>query len=61
MTESTARTGTWPPALPLVAILRGLQPERAVDIARVLFDAGFRALEVPLNRPGAIADRKSVV
>ena len=44
----------WPPALPLVAILRGLQPERAVDVARALFDAGFRALEVPLNRPGAI-------
>ena len=47
-------TTPWPPALPLVAILRGLQPERALDVARVLFDAGFRALEVPLNRPGAI-------
>ena len=50
----TSHTAAWPPALPLVAILRGLQPERAADIARVLFDAGFRALEVPLNRPGAI-------
>ncbi len=47
-------TAAWPPALPLVAILRGLQPERAAAIGRVLFDAGFRALEVPLNRPGAI-------
>lgn len=53
MTESNA--ASWPPELPLVAILRGLQPERAADVARVLFDAGFRALEVPLNRPGAIA------
>ena len=53
MTESNP--STWPPELPLVAILRGLQPERAADVARVLFDAGFRALEVPLNRPGAIA------
>ena len=53
MTES--HTATWPPELPLVAILRGLQPERAADVGRVLFDAGFRALEVPLNRPGAIA------
>lgn len=44
----------WPPSPPLVAILRGLQPERAAEIARVLFDAGFRALEVPLNRPGAL-------
>ncbi|MGN6527865.1 MAG: 2-dehydro-3-deoxy-6-phosphogalactonate aldolase [Burkholderiaceae bacterium] len=44
----------WPPRLPLVAILRGLQPERAADVARRLFDLGFRALEVPLNRPGAL-------
>ena len=51
----------WPPALPLVAILRGLQPERAVDVARALFDAGFRALEVPLNRPGAIAAIAAIV
>ena len=42
------------PTLPLVAILRGLEHERAVDVARVLFDAGFRIVEVPLNRPGAL-------
>ena len=39
---------------PLVAILRGLQPERAADVGRLLFDCGFRGLEVPLNRPGAL-------
>ena len=61
MTESTTHAGLWPPALPLVAILRGLQPERAADVARVLFDAGFRALEVPLNRPGAIAAIAAIV
>ncbi len=55
MNESKTNAGTWPPRMPLVAILRGLQPERAADIGRVLLDAGFRALEVPLNRPGAIA------
>jgi 2-dehydro-3-deoxyphosphogalactonate aldolase len=54
-------TAPWPPALPLVAILRGLQPERAVDVARVLFEAGFRAIEVPLNRPGAIAAIGAIV
>ena len=59
MTEQN--TSAWPPALPLVAILRGLQPERAADIARVLFDAGFRALEVPLNRPGAISAIATIV
>ena len=42
------------PTTPLVAILRGLQPTEAVAVAQTLFDAGFRALEVPLNRPGAL-------
>ena len=55
MTEAIPNAAAWPPAMPMVAILRGLQPERAADVARALFDAGFRALEVPLNRPGAIA------
>lgn len=40
--------------LPLVAILRGLAPGHAADVGRTLFDAGFRLIEVPLNRPGAI-------
>jgi 2-dehydro-3-deoxyphosphogalactonate aldolase len=61
MTESSSHTAAWPPTMPLVAILRGLQPERAGDVARVLFDAGFRALEVPLNRPGAIAAIAAIV
>ena len=38
---------------PLVAILRGLSPAEAEEIARTLFNNGFRMLEVPLNRPGA--------
>lgn len=44
----------WPPQPPLVAILRGLQPSEAEGVGRVLLDAGFRALEVPLNREGAL-------
>jgi 2-dehydro-3-deoxyphosphogalactonate aldolase len=42
------------PDLPLVAILRGLDPDDAAAVGRVLFDAGWRLLEVPLNRPGAL-------
>ncbi|RZJ20786.1 MAG: 2-dehydro-3-deoxy-6-phosphogalactonate aldolase [Brevundimonas sp.] len=38
-------------ALPLVAILRGLKPEEAVDVGEALLDAGFTCLEVPLNSP----------
>jgi 2-dehydro-3-deoxyphosphogalactonate aldolase len=40
--------------MPLVAILRGLAPAAAPAIGAALFDAGFRLLEVPLNRPGAL-------
>lgn len=38
-------------ALPLVAILRGLQPAEALTIGQALYDAGFRLIEVPLNSP----------
>ena len=38
-------------SLPLVAILRGLTPAEAPAIGDVLFDAGLRVLEVPLNSP----------
>ncbi|GAB3551183.1 2-dehydro-3-deoxy-6-phosphogalactonate aldolase [Noviherbaspirillum agri] len=43
-----------PSPCPLVAILRGLSPAEAPVVGRILLDAGFRMLEVPLNRPGAI-------
>lgn len=35
----------------LIAILRGLHPQEAQAIGNVLYDAGFRVLEVPLNSP----------
>ena len=41
-------------SLPLIAILRGLVPAEALVVGRALYAAGFRTLEVPLNRPGAI-------
>ncbi|WP_406828881.1 bifunctional 4-hydroxy-2-oxoglutarate aldolase/2-dehydro-3-deoxy-phosphogluconate aldolase [Microbulbifer sp. ARAS458-1] len=39
---------------PLVAILRGLTPERALEVASVLLDTGFTTVEVPLNSPNAV-------
>jgi len=42
---------SWLNPLPLVAILRGIAPDEAVSIGRVLAEAGFRVLEVPLNSP----------
>ncbi len=35
----------------LVAILRGVRPEEVLDVAQVLVESGFRAIEVPLNSP----------
>ena len=37
--------------LPLVAILRGLEPERAIQVGEALVEAGFDIIEVPLNSP----------
>jgi 2-dehydro-3-deoxyphosphogalactonate aldolase len=37
--------------LPLIAILRGVRPAEAIPIGEALIDAGFVALEVPLNSP----------
>ena len=40
--------------LPLVAILRGLKPEEALDVGRAIVNAGFHILEVPLNSPAPL-------
>jgi 2-dehydro-3-deoxyphosphogalactonate aldolase len=42
---------TWPTRLPLVAILRGIRPDEALAHVRALIDAGFDAIEIPLNSP----------
>ena len=40
---------------PLVAILRGVTPDEADSVAAVIVEAGFGAVEVPLNSPDPLA------
>jgi 2-dehydro-3-deoxyphosphogalactonate aldolase len=47
--------------LPLVAILRGLEPERAVAVGDALVEAGFDIIEVPLNSPDPLASIAALV
>lgn len=51
ITSPTAAATPWPTALPLIAILRGILPEEAVEHARALLDAGFDCIEIPTNSP----------
>jgi 2-dehydro-3-deoxyphosphogalactonate aldolase len=43
--------GQWLDKLPLVAILRGIQPDEALDVGQVLVECGFGIIEVPMNSP----------
>ncbi|MEM1159817.1 MAG: 2-dehydro-3-deoxy-6-phosphogalactonate aldolase [Pseudomonadota bacterium] len=38
-------------SIPLIAILRGVEPEEVVDIGAALIEAGIDRIEVPLNSP----------
>ncbi|WP_173419156.1 2-dehydro-3-deoxy-6-phosphogalactonate aldolase [Ensifer adhaerens] len=40
-----------PMKYPLVAILRGLKPEETEGVVGTLIEAGFTAIEIPLNSP----------
>lgn len=42
---------TWQTKLPLIAILRGITPDEAEAHVGALIEAGFDAIEIPLNSP----------
>jgi 2-dehydro-3-deoxyphosphogalactonate aldolase len=46
---------------PLIAILRGLEPARAVDVAHALVDAGISLIEVPLNSPDPLSSIEAII
>ena len=51
MTPLLAKFNAHMDALPLVAILRGLKPEEALEVGQAIVNSGFHILEVPLNSP----------
>lgn len=42
---------SWVTKLPLIAILRGIKPQEVEAHITALLDAGFDAIEIPLNSP----------
>lgn len=46
---------------PLIAILRGLEPVRAADVALALVKAGISLIEVPLNSPDPLASIEAII
>ena len=46
---------------PIVAIIRGVKPEEAVDVAQTMYDAGIGIVEVPLNSPDPFTSIKNIV
>jgi len=47
--------------MPLIAILRGIKPAEAAEVARTLVDAGFTIIEVPLNSPEPFDSIRAIV
>jgi 2-dehydro-3-deoxyphosphogalactonate aldolase len=47
--------GAWLARWPLVAILRGIKPNEALDVGAALVETGFCIIEVPLNSPEPFA------
>jgi 2-dehydro-3-deoxyphosphogalactonate aldolase len=48
-------------SLPLIAILRGVTPDKIINTAQLLIDEGFTKIEVPLNSPNALTSIKKLV
>jgi 2-dehydro-3-deoxyphosphogalactonate aldolase len=45
---------------PIVAILRGIKPDEVTAVADILFNAGIRLLEIPLNSPDPFSSISTV-
>jgi len=46
--------------MPLIAILRGLRPDDAIEVVEVLLAQGIKVVEVPLNSPDPFASIEKI-
>lgn len=56
----TEKLENWFAKMPVVAILRGVQPEEVLDIGEALYSAGIGIIEVPLNSPDPLTSIKTL-
>jgi 2-dehydro-3-deoxyphosphogalactonate aldolase len=47
--------------LPLIAILRGVTPDKVIKVANILVEEGFTMIEVPLNSPNSLTSIKNLI
>ena len=48
-------------ATPVMAILRGYDPDRTVELAAKAWDLGIRAVEIPIGEPGQVPSLEAAV
>jgi len=58
--HATKDLAAWLRPCPVIAILRGVKPEEAVDIGAALIESGIRIIEVPLNSPDPLASIRNL-
>ena len=46
---------------PLIAIIRGVKPEEAADVAAAMYEAGIQIIEIPLNSPNPFKSIKNII
>ena len=46
--------------MPVIAILRGVEPGEVVEVGDALFEAGIRIIEVPMNSPEPLASVRAL-
>ncbi len=58
--SASARLNTALASCPLIAILRGLEPDEALPVGEALAGSGFKLIEVPLNSPRPLVSIESL-